>query len=232
MSVVATTAIPVAEPAAPASTRKVLFASTIGTVFEYYDFYLYGTLAVFFGGLFFPEGNATAQLLASLATFGAGFGVRPLGAVVFGHIGDRIGRKYVMWVSILGVLPFTLLLPYASLFWTDVLTVIIGLVMASAFSAIVVFAQELVPGPVPEAVVELLEPVEIEHDEAEAGAGACTACDLAQQIFVKGAMVPEAGEAVGERRLRKPRELGFTCALDPSPVADEAAEDDERREEA
>jgi FSR family fosmidomycin resistance protein-like MFS transporter len=70
------------------------------------------------------------------------------GTFIGGPVGDRIGRKYVIWVSILGVLPFTLLLPYASLFWTDVLTVIIGLVMASAFSAIVVFAQELVPGRV------------------------------------------------------------------------------------
>ncbi|HEX7670197.1 MAG TPA: hypothetical protein VF395_11460, partial [Polyangiaceae bacterium] len=65
----------------------------LGTLFEWYDFYLYGSLAGFFGGLFFPKGNETAQLLASLATFGAGFGVRPLGAVVFGHIGDRIGSS-------------------------------------------------------------------------------------------------------------------------------------------
>jgi FSR family fosmidomycin resistance protein-like MFS transporter len=70
------------------------------------------------------------------------------GTFIGGPVGDRIGRKYVIWVSILGVLPFTLLLPYATLFWTEVLTVIIGLVLASAFSAIVVFAQELVPGRV------------------------------------------------------------------------------------
>jgi FSR family fosmidomycin resistance protein-like MFS transporter len=75
-------------------------------------------------------------------------GAAAAGTFIGGPVGDRIGRKYVMWVSILGVLPFTLLLPYASLFWTEVLTVIIGLVMASAFSAIVVFAQELVPGRV------------------------------------------------------------------------------------
>ena len=100
MSVVATTAIPVAKPAAPASTRKVLFASTIGTVFEYYDFYLYGTLAVFFGGLFFPPGNERAALLASLATFGAGFGVRPLGAIVFGRLGDLIGRKHTFLLTV------------------------------------------------------------------------------------------------------------------------------------
>ena len=70
------------------------------------------------------------------------------GTFIGGPVGDRIGRKYVIWVSILGALPFTLLLPYASLFWTEVLTIIIGLILASAFSAIVVFAQELVPGRV------------------------------------------------------------------------------------
>ena len=70
------------------------------------------------------------------------------GTFIGGPVGDRIGRKYVIWVSILGVLPFTLLLPYANLLWTEILTVIIGLILASAFSAIVVFAQELVPGRV------------------------------------------------------------------------------------
>jgi FSR family fosmidomycin resistance protein-like MFS transporter len=70
------------------------------------------------------------------------------GTVLGGPIGDRFGRKYVIWGSILGVLPFTLALPYANLLWTTVLTVPIGLVLASAFSAILVFAQELVPGRV------------------------------------------------------------------------------------
>jgi len=79
--------------------RRVIVASAVGTLFEWYDFYLYGSLAVFFGKKFFPEGNDTAQLLASLATFGAGFGVRPLGALVFGHIGDLIGRKYTFLVT-------------------------------------------------------------------------------------------------------------------------------------
>ena len=70
------------------------------------------------------------------------------GTIVGGPIGDRFGRKYVIWGSILGVLPFTLLLPHASLFWTSILAVLIGLILASAFSAIVVYAQELVPGRV------------------------------------------------------------------------------------
>lgn len=71
-----------------------------------------------------------------------------VGTFVGGPVGDRIGRKYVIWVSILGVLPFTLLLPHVNLFWTTTLTIIIGLVLASAFSAIVVYAQELLPGKV------------------------------------------------------------------------------------
>jgi MFS family permease len=86
-------------PTDAASLRRIIFAASLGTLFEWYDFYLYGSLAVFFGGLFFPPGNDTAQLLASLATFGAGFGVRPLGALVFGHLGDLIGRKYTFLVT-------------------------------------------------------------------------------------------------------------------------------------
>jgi FSR family fosmidomycin resistance protein-like MFS transporter len=70
------------------------------------------------------------------------------GTIIGGPVGDRIGRKLVIWCSILGILPFTLLLPYANLFWTGPLTVIIGVLLASAFPAIVVYAQELVPGKV------------------------------------------------------------------------------------
>jgi len=70
------------------------------------------------------------------------------GTFMGGPLGDRFGRKYVIWFSILGMLPFTLMLPYANLFWTGVLSVIIGVVMASAFPAIVVYAQELLPGKV------------------------------------------------------------------------------------
>ena len=88
------------EPLDQQSLRRVILASSLGTLFEWYDFYLYGSLAVFFGELFFPPGNERAALLASLATFGAGFGVRPLGALVFGRIGDLIGRKYTFVVTI------------------------------------------------------------------------------------------------------------------------------------
>lgn len=70
------------------------------------------------------------------------------GTLIGGPIGDRYGRKYVIWVSILGVAPFTLMLPYVSLFWVGTLSVIIGLILSSAFSAILVYATELLPGKV------------------------------------------------------------------------------------
>ncbi|POY39364.1 MFS transporter [Solitalea longa] len=71
-----------------------------------------------------------------------------LGTFIGGPVGDRIGRKYVIWISILGVAPFSLMLPYANLFWTGVLSVFIGIILSSAFSAILVYAQELIPGKV------------------------------------------------------------------------------------
>jgi len=71
-----------------------------------------------------------------------------LGTFAGGPIGDRVGRKLVIWVSILGVLPFTIALPFANLFWSTILTILIGLILSSAFSAILVYAQELVPGRV------------------------------------------------------------------------------------
>jgi len=70
------------------------------------------------------------------------------GSLIGGPIGDRVGRKWVIWISILGVAPFTLALPHANLFWTSVLSVVIGLILSSAFSAILVYAQELIPGRV------------------------------------------------------------------------------------
>ena len=83
-----------------AQLRRVVFASALGTIFEWYDFFIYGTLAGIFGRLFFPSASAMAGFLLALATFGAGFAVRPLGAVVFGHFGDRVGRKYTFLVTI------------------------------------------------------------------------------------------------------------------------------------
>ena len=80
--------------------RRVIFASSLGTVFEWYDFYIYAVLAPFFAGLFFPPGNATTALLNAFVTYAAGFLVRPFGALVFGRIGDLVGRKYTFLVTI------------------------------------------------------------------------------------------------------------------------------------
>src|SRR5450432_1977748 len=105
----------------PAEERKVIFASSLGTIFEWYDFYLYATLAPFFASLFFPPGNDTAALLSAFATYAAGFLVRPFGALLFGRIGDLVGRKYTFLITIvvMGASTFAVgLLPtYATLGW-------------------------------------------------------------------------------------------------------------------
>ncbi len=126
----------------PRRTVKLAFAVLVALIFSkyiylasltsYYTFYLIHRFHI-------SVHSAQIHLFVFLAAVAAG-------TFLGGPIGDRIGRKYVIWCSILGVLPFTLLLPYANLFWTGILTVIIGLVLASAFSAILVYAQELVPG--------------------------------------------------------------------------------------
>src|SRR5947209_14826370 len=83
-----------------AEERRVIVASSVGTVFEWYDFYLYAILAPFFAGLFFPPGNQTAALLGAFGAYAAGFLVRPFGALIFGRIGDLVGRKYTFLITI------------------------------------------------------------------------------------------------------------------------------------
>src|ERR1700675_3706338 len=101
--------------------KFVIFASSLGTVFEWYDFYLYAVLAPFFAALFFPTGNDTAALLSAFATYAAGFLVRPFGALIFGRVGDLVGRKYTFLVTIMvmGTSTFLVgLLPtYATIGW-------------------------------------------------------------------------------------------------------------------
>jgi MFS transporter, FSR family, fosmidomycin resistance protein len=106
----------------------------LASISSYFTFYLMHTFGV-------SVQNAQMHLFVFLFAVAAG-------SLIGGPIGDRIGRKWVIWVSILGVAPFTLALPHASLFWTGVLTVVIGLILSSAFSAILVYAQELIPGRV------------------------------------------------------------------------------------
>jgi hypothetical protein len=117
--------------------RKVIFASSLGTVFEWYDFYLYAVLAPFFAALFFPPGNATAALLSAFAAYAAGFLVRPFGAIVFGRIGDLVGRKYTFLVTIIFMGGSTFLvglLPtYSSIGWfAPILMVTLRLVQGLA----------------------------------------------------------------------------------------------------
>ena len=83
-----------------AAERRVIIASSVGTVFEWYDFYLYAILAPFFAAVFFPPGNQTAALLGAFGAYAAGFLVRPFGALIFGRIGDLVGRKYTFLVTI------------------------------------------------------------------------------------------------------------------------------------
>ena len=99
MSSISTTADAI--PVSKKEMRKVVFAAALGTVFEWYDFFVYGSLAVFFGAMFFPKGNETAAFLATLATFGAGFVLRPFGAIFFGRLGDMIGRKHTFLITML-----------------------------------------------------------------------------------------------------------------------------------
>ena len=134
--------------------RKVIFASSLGTVFEWYDFYLYGTLAVFFGTLFFPKGNDTAAFLASLATFGAGFAVRPFGALVFGRLGDMIGRKYTFLVTIVlmgistagvGALPTYEKIGWAAPVLLVLLRLIQGLALGGEYGGAATYVAEHAP---------------------------------------------------------------------------------------
>ena len=104
----------------------------LASLMSYYTFYLMNKFHL-------SIQNAQLHLFLFLGAVAAG-------TFIGGPVGDKLGRKLVIWCSILGVLPFTLVLPYANLFWTSILSVIIGLILASAFSAILVYAQELMPG--------------------------------------------------------------------------------------
>ncbi len=130
----------------PLSRRKtgMALAVLVGLVFSKY-FYLASLTSYYtfflMSRFHLPIRSAQIHLFIFLGSVAAG-------TFIGGPVGDRIGRKYVIWCSILGILPFTLALPYANLFWTTVLSVVIGTILASAFSAIIVFAHDLVPGKI------------------------------------------------------------------------------------
>src|SRR3954453_20428440 len=100
----ASTGMPARGPArelTPGEVRRVIFASSLGTVFEWYDFYLYGSLAAIISKQFFSGVNPTAAFIFALLAFAAGFAVRPFGAIIFGRLGDMVGRKYTFLITIL-----------------------------------------------------------------------------------------------------------------------------------
>jgi len=138
-------------PTIGAEERKVIFASSLGTVFEWYDFYLYATLATFFAAKFFPPGNDTAQLLSALATYAAGFLVRPFGALAFGRIGDLVGRKYTFLVTItvmgfstfaVGLLPSYETIGVAAPILLTLLRLMQGLALGGEYGGAVIYVAE------------------------------------------------------------------------------------------
>jgi FSR family fosmidomycin resistance protein-like MFS transporter len=132
--------------AVPLSKRKINLSIAVLLLLIFSKFFYMASMSSYFTFYLMHKFGLTIQesqfhLFIFLASVAAG-------TLIGGPLGDRFGRKYIIWISILGAAPFTLLLPYANLFWTGALSVIIGIVIASAFSAILVFAQELMPGKV------------------------------------------------------------------------------------
>src|SRR6266568_920550 len=131
--------------------KFVIFASSLGTVFEWYDFYLYAILAPFFAALFFPPGNETAALLSAFATYAAGFLVRPFGAIIFGRIGDLVGRKYTFLVTIVvmggatflvGLLPTFSAIGWAAPFLLVTLRLAQGLALGGEYGGAATYVAE------------------------------------------------------------------------------------------
>src|ERR1700756_4162246 len=134
--------------------RFVIFASSLGTIFEWYDFYLYAVLAPFFASLFFPAGNDTAALLSAFATYAAGFLVRPFGAIIFGRIGDLVGRKYTFLVTIVvmgmstvlvGFLPTFKTIGYAAPILLVTLRLLQGLALGGEYGGAATYVAEHAP---------------------------------------------------------------------------------------
>ena len=137
---------PQARHLSPVSRRRVIFSLAILMTLIFSKYFYLASMSSYY--TFFVMGKfglsvQSAQLHLFIFLFAIA-----AGTFLGGPIGDRIGRKMVIWVSILGVAPFSIALPYANLLWTGILTAIIGLILSSAFSAILVYAQELVPGKV------------------------------------------------------------------------------------
>ena len=132
--------------ASPLSRRRVIFSLGILMILVFSKYFYLASMSSYYT-FFVMEKFGLSVQSAQLHLFIFLFAIAA-GTFLGGPIGDRIGRKAVIWASILGVAPFALALPYSNLFWTGILTAIIGLILSSAFSAILVYAQELVPGKV------------------------------------------------------------------------------------
>jgi MFS family permease len=143
------------QPHNPNSKTRVLFASLVGTTIEFFDFYIYATAAVLvFPHLFFPESSGSAALLQSLATFSIAFVARPIGAVIFGHLGDRIGRKATLVTALLlmgisticiGLLPTYAQIGVAAPILLALCRLGQGLGLSGEWSGAVLFATENAP---------------------------------------------------------------------------------------
>jgi MFS transporter, FSR family, fosmidomycin resistance protein len=133
-------------PPARLPRRKVILAIAVLAVLIFSKYMYLASLTSFYT-FYLIDRFAVPVRLAQVYLF-VFLGAMAAGTIIGGPVGDRVGRKAVIWMSILGILPFTLALPYVGLFWTVVLTALIGVVLASAFPAIIVYAQELVPGRV------------------------------------------------------------------------------------
>src|ERR1700744_4342036 len=136
------------------SIPKVIFASSVGTMIEWYDFYIFGSLAAVLSLKFYPPGNDTFAYIAYLATFAVGFLVRPFGALFFGRIGDRVGRKYAFLVTLLimgGATALIGLLPtYKTAGWFAPVTLLLirvlqGLALGGEYGGATVYVAEHVP---------------------------------------------------------------------------------------
>jgi len=128
------------------SKKRVIFSLGILLVLVFSKYFYLASITSYYTFFLIDKFNVSVQ--QSQIYLFAFLGAVAAGTLLGGALGDRFGRKYIIWISILGVAPFTLMLPYASLFWTGILSVIIGLILSSAFSAILVYATELVPGKV------------------------------------------------------------------------------------
>ncbi|MFN3511252.1 MAG: MFS transporter, partial [Tsuneonella troitsensis] len=153
MSEIAASDAPLHQPSAK-EVRLVIAASSAGTVFEWYDFFIYGTLAAIIGKAFFPADNETLQLLLVWAGFAVGFGFRPLGAILFGYLGDKLGRKYTFLVTVtlmgvatagVGLIPSAATIGLAAPAIVIFLRILQGLALGGEYGGAAIYVAEHAP---------------------------------------------------------------------------------------